>query len=274
MNKWPMVFLSFGAGVQSSVMLALAIRGEIERPDHVIFADTGLESAAVYRQVDWGEAQCTSAGLPFHRVSAKLNLLQQFEQFEAGKAKYWHARPPLRLGALSGPVNRQCTRAVKVDPLKRAQKQLLGVENARDLPDGAAVVQIGISTDEAHRASPSKDRWVERSYPMIDPMKMSRNDCRSWWDQHYPDVSLPTSSCVICPYKTQAMWARMEKNEPEDFAVAVDLDNRIRAAYQARTGKTFFLAPDGKTVEQAGTDPGQEAMDLEDDVYCAGGCGL
>jgi len=31
-----MVFLSLGAGVQSSVMLMLAIRGEIERPDHAI----------------------------------------------------------------------------------------------------------------------------------------------------------------------------------------------------------------------------------------------
>ena len=32
--------LSLGAGVQSSTVLRLAIHGEIERPDHVVFADT------------------------------------------------------------------------------------------------------------------------------------------------------------------------------------------------------------------------------------------
>lgn len=79
-----MIFLSFGAGVQSSVMLMLAIHNEIERPDHVLWADTGFEPRAVYAHVDWAERQCKKARLPFHRVKANRNLRESFETSSRG----------------------------------------------------------------------------------------------------------------------------------------------------------------------------------------------
>lgn len=39
----PLKILSLGAGVQSTTLLLLAERGELERPDRAIFADTGWE---------------------------------------------------------------------------------------------------------------------------------------------------------------------------------------------------------------------------------------
>ncbi len=62
-------FLSLGGGVQSSVMLMMAIQGEIERPDHVLFADTGWDGERTMDHVAWCETQCVKAGLPFHRVT-------------------------------------------------------------------------------------------------------------------------------------------------------------------------------------------------------------
>ena len=64
-----MIFLSLGGGVQSSVMLMLAIRGEIARPDHVLFADTGWDGERTLDHVAWCEAQCVKAEIPFHRVT-------------------------------------------------------------------------------------------------------------------------------------------------------------------------------------------------------------
>lgn len=266
-----MIFLSFGAGVQSSVMLMRAIAGDIERPDHVIWADTGFEPRAVYKHVDWAEKQCVKHGLPFHRVKAKLDLREGFETFESGEKKHWNERPPLwQVGG--GPIARQCTRGVKIDPIRKAHIRLLGYKTARGIPDGSGVVQIGISTDESRRAEPSQDAWFDRDYPLIDPLKMSRNDCRSWWQEHYPHVPLPSSSCTICPYKTPRMWREMRDSRPDDWAEAVEYDARIRAAYETRTGKSLYLSnqcvPLSEMTEQQGS------LDLEDAIYCAGGCGL
>jgi hypothetical protein len=265
-------FLSFGAGTQSSVMLMLAIRGEIERPDHVLWADTGFEPRGVYRHVEWAERQCEKAGVLFHRLKATRDLREDFEAFESGERKYWNSRPPLY--TKGGIVNRQCTREVKILIIERAQKALLGVKSSRTLRDGAAVVQIGISTDEARRAAPSVHRWYDREYPLIDPLKMSRMDCQAWWDSEYPNVNLPRSVCTICPYKTPSMWRQMRKTAPDDFTEAVEYDERIRRAYIEKTGQEFWLHSSQRPIIDVAEDTGQIALDLEDGVYCAGGCGI
>jgi len=273
-----MIFLSFGAGVQSSVLLMMAIRGEIERPDHVIFADTGFEPKAVYGQVEWARKQCDKASLPFHIATPPLTMRAEFEAFESGDKKHWDARPPLfvedlRRGGRSS-MQRQCTRRAKIDPIQRLQLQLMGHKTARTAGDSEAILQIGISTDEARRAAPSHDRWIDRSYPLIDPLKMSRADCQSWWESHYPHVNLPSSSCVICPYKSIPMWRAMKQNAPDDWATAVEFDHRMRAAYQTKTEQSVFVNKHYQPLESADLNETQNAMDLEDEIYCAGGCGL
>ena len=46
--------LSLGAGVQSTTLALLAVRGEIgPMPDCAIFADTGWEPRAVYEHLTW-----------------------------------------------------------------------------------------------------------------------------------------------------------------------------------------------------------------------------
>lgn len=266
-----MIFLSFGAGVQSSVMLMRALAGDIERPDHVIWADTGFEPRAVYRHVDWAERQCAKHGLPFHRVRSKLTLRDSFHEFERGERKHWKNAAPIR-NEDGAPTLRKCTAGVKIYPLRKAEIKLLGHKTSRGIPKGSAVVQIGISTDEARRAAPSEESWVDRSYPLIDPLKMTRNDCRAWWEAHFPHVNLPSSSCTICPFKTVKMWHDMRQNQPDDFAEAVDYDERIRAAYEKYYGRSFYLTGQARPLSDLG--PEQGALDLEDAIYCAGGCGL
>jgi 3'-phosphoadenosine 5'-phosphosulfate sulfotransferase (PAPS reductase)/FAD synthetase len=62
--------LSLGAGVQSTTLLILAARGDLEPLDGAVFADTGWEPAAVYRHLDRIEREIAiPAGIPIHRVS-------------------------------------------------------------------------------------------------------------------------------------------------------------------------------------------------------------
>ena len=49
--------LSLGAGVQSSCLALMAEKGETEKPNFAVFADTGDESEATYQWLDWLESQ-------------------------------------------------------------------------------------------------------------------------------------------------------------------------------------------------------------------------
>jgi hypothetical protein len=103
---------------------------------------------------------------------------------------------------------------------------------------------------------------------------MSRIDCQSWWDREFPHIHLPRSVCTICPYKTPAMWQRMRESDPEDFAEAVEYEERIRKAYREKTDQEFWLHTSHRPIAEVAADTGQMSMDLEDGIYCAGGCGL
>ena len=65
--------VSFGAGVQSTVMLLRGLMGDFgPRPDLAIFADTMFEPKSVYHHLDWvsGEvARLTNGQTPIHVVS-------------------------------------------------------------------------------------------------------------------------------------------------------------------------------------------------------------
>jgi len=277
-----MIFLSLGAGVQSTVMLMMAIKGEIERPDHVIFADTGFEPRKVYTHVQWCRKQCEKAWIPMHIVKATENMREDFHKFESGEKRNFNNRPPFYVQGKRGAAQtvRQCTRDAKIIPIKRKQLELMGHKTIRTCEDGEAITMIGISTDEARRAGPSQDRWQDRDYPLIDPLKMSRADCQSWWEQNYPHINLPSSSCTICPFKTNKMWLQMKTDAPEDWSEALEYDERFRNAYKNRLrgrkeeGQEFYIHNSFTPLKDVDLNEGQMGFDLEDEIYCAGGCGL
>lgn len=65
--------LSCGAGVQSTTLALMSIRGELPPIDGAVFADTGWEPRAVYEHLDHLEQTLAAAGVPLYRV-AKGNL--------------------------------------------------------------------------------------------------------------------------------------------------------------------------------------------------------
>ena len=63
--------ISLGAGVQSSTLLLMALRGEFDdAPDCAIFADTQWESKATYRHLEFLEREAARCSFPIFRVTA------------------------------------------------------------------------------------------------------------------------------------------------------------------------------------------------------------
>ena len=47
-------------------------------------------------------------------------------------------------------------------------------------------------------------------------------------DRPYPDRYLPRSSCIGCPYKSDAEWKRLKEDNPKSFQDAVFIDTALR----------------------------------------------
>jgi hypothetical protein len=48
------------------------------------------------------------------------------------------------------------------------------------------------------------------------------------------------SSCIGCPYHHNDQWKNMQKNYPEDFADAVEVDNLIRNGLKNSEAKLYL----------------------------------
>lgn len=224
--------LSLGAGVQSSALLMLAARGDLPKLDAAIFSDTGWEPSSVYEHLDRLEREVAKpAGIPIYRVSSgniRNDALDPEKRF---------ASMPLFVknpDGSQGITRRQCTSEYKLKPIKRKVRELLGYPHPARLPRGLFVEQwVGISTDERDRALDQDGnlkvgdvKFSRNRYPLLD-LDMDRDQCRALLTAHGFGQT-PKSACIGCPFHTNAHW-RMIRNNPADWADAVDFDNAIRS---------------------------------------------
>jgi hypothetical protein len=206
--------LSLGAGVQSTTLALLAAHGELPMPDCAIFADTQAEPAAVYEHLRWLMSP-NVLPFPVHIISSG-NLRQHIVEAMAGRIRMDN-RPPFFTES-GGPLNRQCTTKHKIKPILAKTKELAGADTVEQW--------LGISTDEASRMKPSRDKAIRNRWPLIE-QNMSRYDCLGWLARHgYPRP--PKSACTFCPYRNTEQWRVLKHNDPAGFADAVMIDELIR----------------------------------------------
>ena len=220
--------ISLGAGVQSTVMLLMACEGILTpRPAAAIFADTGWEPSDVYQHLDWLE---TVSDIPIIRTSNGRNLYDDTwngvsysdRPFRDIPAYVWTAANKPRL------ARRHCTRNYKITPIAHAVRQLIGRQSASRSEFPRAVQWIGISQDEWHRQKPSGRSWVDNRWPLLE-IGFTRVDCSNWFNSHYPGRPLVKSSCVGCPFHSDREWLRLYREQPEDIARTIALDEQMRA---------------------------------------------
>jgi hypothetical protein len=229
--------LSLGAGVQSTALLLLAAQGKLPKPDAAIFADTGWEPRAVYDHLQRIITEVAEpAGIPVYKVT-RGNIREDALNPDAP----WFGTIPLYIrnpDGSEGMLRRQCTAGYKIAPIRAKVRELLG---ARTREDGRVLSPkkgrwaeqwIGISTDERDRAL-DKDgnlktgdvAYSRNRYPLLE-LGMDRAQCHALLDAAGLD-NTPKSACIGCPFHTNAHW-RMIRENPADWADAVDFDKRIR----------------------------------------------
>ncbi len=231
-TKWNV--LNLGAGVQSSTLALMAAVGEIApMPDFAIFADTQAEPKSVYTWLDWLEKQLP---FPVHRVT-RGNMTTDMMAFRTAKdGRVWtKSTIPAFMQAPDGSIGllgRSCTADYKIAPILKNLRRLCGIKR------GEKQVQItqfiGISYDEIQRMKPSRDKWTQHRWPLVE-LEMRRHDCIAWLKQRgFPEP--PRSACSYCPFHSNKEWRRLKEHEPEAFTEAVRVEKELQRT-KAETDK-------------------------------------
>lgn len=229
----PFIYLSFGAGVQSSALLACSTFGlhGVPRADVAIFADTQQEPPWVYDQVATLSAKSdiridtvTAGDLGAESIGAGFMRLPAFTVNPTSGQR--------------GMIRRQCTREYKIVPIQRHVRTLLGYRPRQKIRH-QVIALVGISLDEIARAAPSREKWIERRHPLIDA-NLTRQDCVNILQS----VGWPIpkkSACVFCPFHDDTYWADLKAHHPDEWASAVAFDQAIRNSTKLGIRQPVFL---------------------------------
>lgn len=267
--------VSLGAGVQSTVMLLMAARGEIgPMPNIAVFADTGWEPEGVYEHLEWLRREVfrlTNGRLLIYTTSAGNIREDNLSGISTHKSRF--ASMPMYTSGGDGMIRRQCTKEYKIAPIRKEVRRHLGIAPGKRVPRGMLVEQwIGISTDELQRLKESQDKWCKHRWPLIEA-RMSRADCKAWFAKHYPGRVLAKSACIGCPFRDNEGWRDMRAHDPASFEDACKFDDAIRDGPRAEGLKNkLYLHRSGVPLREADLDdPG--IADLFQGE-CEGMCGV
>jgi hypothetical protein len=267
--------------VQSGTLAEMIVEGAIEKPDMIVFADTGDEPQYVYKHMAYLSERL--AGVDLQVVTASAGDL--VKQLMSPRGRFAAISAFTVNDGRRGRLKRQCTSDYKIAPIEKAVKEEL-VQRGMARRDGRGITinkgieveaWIGISTDEAARMKPSRTRWITNRWPLIEK-RMSRADCRRWLDER--GLPIPgRSSCRICPYHNDSYWRDMRDNAPDDWAYVVDFDNSLRDERPGRfkdtaTGELFLhssCVPLADVDIRSEEERGQLRLFDDDETLCDGG---
>lgn len=264
--------VSYGGGVQSTALLVLAAQRRINFP-LFLMANVGDDSEhpATLEYVR-GVAGPYAAEHGIELVV--LNATRR-----DGSTKTLHAKLtapgsrsssiPYRSHKDGPPMSRSCTAEFKMAVIRKELRR----RGAR--VETPAVVGIGISLDEIHRANRKSQDHETIVYPLIGigedtGLKMRRGDCA----QTIRDAGLPVppkSSCYFCPFHSLDTWADMRRDEPELFDRAADLESHLDTRSRSNGTGPVYLTRLGIPLRDA-IDTGQELLPLGDDGCESGWC--
>lgn len=219
--KEPLQVLSFGGGTQSTAMLLFIHEGKLPKPDIILFADTGSEDQKTLDHVE-------NVARPF--VEDVLGI--QFEVVRSHRGSLHEDY--MRLGRIPVIGARSCTGNFKILPQRRRVREIVG--NKRGIL--LAQFWLGITTDEDRRRAESDVQWAGLKYPLLDDFPVSRSDCIAINEKYGWDVV--KSGCVICPYQGARTWRKIRDEQPEWFAIALEMERlaQERCKEEGRTLRT------------------------------------
>ena len=241
-------FLSLGAGTQSSTLALMIEKGLIEGVSCAIFADTQGESAETMEWLEWLKSKLSypvytvSIGsLEWHTIWKLNNIITDTLSIP------FFVKKPFDGKRDYGMLQRHCSYQYKIAPISNKIRQILGIKkskkmNKRIIGDHVEVL-LGLSYDELLRVKKAnkRNKYIKHIFPLVD-LKMTRQDCIDWMKKNYNKVP-PKSSCVFCPYHSDAGWRRL-KNNPKEWKRLVEFDRKLRDPKDRGYGKLKFKFKD------------------------------
>jgi DNA-directed RNA polymerase subunit RPC12/RpoP len=209
------IFLSCGAGVQSTAIAIMIEQGKIERPDVVLMADCGWEKQSTWDYVH-------SVIIPrLNNVGVDFKIVKTTDYYsnELFDNRGYLVLPAFRV--TEDEKIRFKTRCSGVWKNKTIMRWL------REQGVKSCECWLGISTDEYSRTKESGLKWYKHRYPLIEA-NMSRAHCLEMI-RHFGWPEPNRTSCVICPMQDNGAWKQLKLNYPDDFAKAVKAEERIRS---------------------------------------------
>ena len=279
MTNKPLRILSLGAGVQSTTLLYMMVKGEIELPDHVIFSDTGWEPKPVYEHLAKLEELMQQHNIPFHKVTAG-NIRSDVLKTDGSRVALLptYMKNP---NNSKGMMQRQCTAEYKINPAMKKHRELVGLKPRQQSKEHLGTTIFGISYDEIQRMKDPPFSWLRNEYPLID-MKLTRQMCLDWCATNGLDLP-PRSACIGCPFKSDKEWRLLKDTMPEEWEDAVDFDQQLRDRLIAdgRFYGTAYLhksaIPLAEVDLRTNSEKGQNSLFDEESAFnqeCEGMCGV
>ncbi len=209
--------VSFGGGVNSTALL-VGLRERGERPDRILFADTGGERIETYEHVAEVSAWCVTVGFPeIERVDNAAREGFPHESLE-DECLNNHTLPSLAYG------NKGCSAKWKRQPMDRAVKAWPLAIAAHERGEKIERL-IGIDWGEQHRSAnlmTADDPWFVYRRPLVDWV-WAREECLEAISRaglRQP----PKSACWFCPATRKHEVLDLASREPSLFQRAVAME--------------------------------------------------
>lgn len=246
--------LNFSGGKQSSLLLWMAIRGEIERPDVVHTANPGMEAKASLAYVAMMQEECRKAGISAYTVAGP-NLYQDLINLpKTHKTRFdTPAFYVLNPNGKEGKLKQRCTSQYKIAPMNRAcrielEKRFGIGRRSSKLPRAIVEKWVGFSASEIHRIKPPRERWSCMRFPLID-MGFTNEKVVGYFLKH--DLPMPPRSvCNGCFANDLAYFKEMHDHRPEDWQQAVAVDESIRDWKQIGVKQPVYITRCCKSLKE------------------------
>ncbi len=244
--------INFGGGLNSTALIFECFN-RVMRPDWILFADTGSERpetlAHVEKMRQWA----------WIRDWTPITIVKWIRKDGSFEALHDNC---LRTDSLPSKAygNAGCTSKWKVQPMERWRK-------INGYAKGAFAV--GYDAGENHRITSAckrgDDPEIVAWYPLV-AWGIDREGCDAICKAE--GLTVPKSSCFMCPNMKRWEWRALRTEQPELFAIAAEIDRKAGlAGNYPRNHRSINVA------ELAAQDDAQGAISFDVDDRCHhGGC--
>lgn len=259
-------FVSYGGGVQSTALLVLAAQRRIDFRTFVM-ANVGDDSempATLAYVRDIAMPYAAKHGIELHLIDRRKRD-GSVETLWGRLNRDGSRSLPIPVRMSNGaPGQRSCTSDFKIRVTGKWAKQHGATKH------NPAIVGLGISRDEAHRANSRRPEPHERTvYPLIGlgeetGLNLSRQDCMRLIKAAGLLVP-PKSACFFCPFHRPNTWDEMARSEPELFEKAAQLEDTLNARRDLLGKDHVYLTRFGKPLRLVASSA-QGVLDLGEDL--------